>query len=260
MIKSIHKQVYKHIESSDTVIMFIHGFSESPKQFKFLNKIAVANGLSYVNILLPGHGDTYKEFFKTNYKKWINYVDRELEYLNRVYKKIVIVGHSMGCLFAINSCAKNKYNIIGIFNINTPFNIKVGFKTFLEATNMFINPKKSETDFIRAVKEEKSIEVTNNFCYIFWLPRYIELFILVYKTYFNIRKVKVPSIYLQSYKDGLVSIKSAFTLKKIIKKNNLKSSIIIILKNSTHFNYNVGDKDKIEKVFKAFLNKYILKK
>ena len=254
-MNNLHRQTYKHINNSDTIIIFIHGFTESPIQFDNLTNLAFKNGYSYLNLLLPGHGTTSKEFTKNGYKKWTSYVDNQLEEMQQKYKNIFLVGHSMGCLLAINMYLKNKYNIKGIFCINIPFNIRVDFKTFIAGAKIAIIPNFVKDEFTKTMKERTSISNKKLLLYPFWIPRYIDLFYLSYKILFKLKYIKIPIIYLQSYNDGLVSIKSAITIKKILKKYNLKKSIIIILKNSGHFYYSEEDKKIVEKSFLTFLNK-----
>ena len=255
-MNSIHKQTHKHINGSDTVIVFVHGFTESPNQFLFLNKIALDNGYSYFNILLPGHGKSSKEFYKNGYKEWTSYLDNQLKDMQKIYKNIILVGHSMGCLLTMNIYLTNKYNIKGIFCINIPFNIRVNLKTFISAIKIVFMPNKIKDDFTKIMSNRTSISNKKILHYPFWIPRYIDLFYLSYKMYFNIKNIKIPIIYLQSYNDGLVSIKSAVNIRHILKKYNMQKSIIIILKNSEHFIYSKEDKQIIERSFVTFLKKY----
>ncbi len=255
-MNSLHKQTYEHIKGSDTVIIFIHGFTESPNQFLNLIDIALNSGYSYLNLLLPGHGTTSREFSKNGYKKWTKYVDKQIEEMQKIYKNIFLVGHSMGCLLAINTYLKDKYNIKGIFCINIPFNIRVDFKTFISGAKIVFIPNYIKDDFTKEMKNRTSISNKKLLLYIFWIPRYIDLFYLSYKIYFNIKNIKIPTIYLQSYNDGLVSIKSAIKIRNILKKHNIKKSVIIVLKNSGHFDYSKEDKKTIEKSLLSFIKKY----
>lgn len=255
-MNKLHKQTYNHINNSKTVIIFIHGFTESPSQFEHLINLALKNGYSCLNLLLPGHGTTSKQFCKNGYKKWNDYIDNQLEKIAKTYKNIFLVGHSMGCLLSINMYLKNKYNIKGIFCINIPLNTKVNFKTFISGAKIVFMPNYIKDDFTKVMQQRTSISDKKLLLYIFWIPRYLDLFYLSYKVLFNIKNVKIPIIYLQSYYDGLVSIKSAITLKKIIKKYSLNKSIVVILKNSGHFEYVKGDKYILEKCFLSFIKKY----
>ncbi len=255
-MNNLHKQTYKHIKNTDTIIIFIHGFTESPNQFSHLTNIALNNGYSYLNLLLPGHGTTSKEFSKIGYKKWTKYVDNQIEEMKKMYKNIFLVGHSMGCLLAINTYLKNRHNIKGIFCINIPFNIRIDFKTFISGTKIVFMPNRVKDNFTKSMKDRTSISNKKILLYLLWIPRYIDLFYLSYKIYFNIKNIKIPVIYLQSYYDGLVSIKSAIKIKHILKKYSVKKSTIIVLKNSGHFYYSKEDIKIIEKSFLSFLRKY----
>ena len=253
---TMHKQTYTHIDNSDTIIIFIHGFTESPNQFNDLIKIALNNGYSCLNLLLPGHATTSREFSKIGYKYWTSYVEENIGNMRKKYKNIFLVGHSMGCLLAINTYFKNKEKIKGIFCINIPFNIRVDFKTFIAGFKIVFMPNNIKDDFAKKMKERSSITEKKVLTYPFWIPRYIDLFYLSYKIYFKIKNIKIPVIYLQSYYDGLVSIKSAIRIKRILRKCNVKKSTVIILKKSGHFEYDKEDKKIIERSFLSFIKKY----
>lgn len=251
----IHKQSYKHINSK-TVIVFIHGFAESPSFFDDFAKLALKNGYSYINLLLPGHGKTSKDFYKSGYKKWVTYVDSQIEQMRNKYENIILVGHSMGCLLSINSYLKNRDKIKGIFCINIPFNIRVDFKSFMSGVKIIFMPDKIKDDFTKTMKNRSSIESRKIYEYPLWIPRYLDLFYLSYKCFANLKNINVATIYLQSYKDGLVGISSVISLKNQIKKNNIKNATVVVLKNSNHYEYLNGDKHILYKCFLAFVKKY----
>lgn len=255
----MHKQTFKNIPNSNSVIVFIHGFTESPNFFNFLNQIAIKEGYSYLNILLPGHGKSSLDFCLNGYRAWTKHIDKELDKLKSRYENIILVGHSMGCLLSINAYLKNKYNIKGIFCLNIPLNIRMDFKTFLSSMNILFAPSKIKDDYTKFILNRSSISNRKFYLYPFWIPRYIDLFYLSFKTYFNIKNIKIPIVYLQSYKDGLVSIQSAITLKRLLKRHKIKNNTVIVLKKSDHYIYKDDDYKIVVNSFVCFLRKYINK-
>lgn len=255
---SFKESFYKN--TSDTIVIFIHGITESPNQFKQLSKIVLKNGHSYFNMLLPGHGKTPKDFYENGFKEWISYVNLKLDNFRVIYENIIIVGHSMGCLLAINSYFYNKKKIKGLFFLSVPFNIKPKFNIILQSLILFFSIYKILNLKNRiTIYKTISTGIPNIFQFVRWIPRYIDLFYLSYKVKYKIREIEVPTIYIQAYKDELVSIKSAQTIKNILKNFNKRKNknIIIILKQSGHFNYSLKDKLIILNNFDKFL-KYIV--
>lgn len=239
-----------YINGSDTIVVFIHGIVESPNQFRRLNKIAKKKGYSYFNMLLPGHGKTPKEFGQKGYKEWVLYVNEKLDELRLSFEKIIIVGHSMGCLLAINSYLYNKDKIVGFFFLAIPFNITLKFNIIFESLILFFKLDKVFNFKFKGISVKNvSMQVPNLFEFILWIPRYLELFYLSYKIKTKIKDINIPIVYIQSLKDGLVSVKSI----KTIAKNCNNNSKILILKNSGHSIYSKKDRNIIFEQFEKFI-------
>ena len=49
---------------SHSVVLFIHGITEGPNQFKRLSALCVQNGINATALLLPGHGKNGLDFAK----------------------------------------------------------------------------------------------------------------------------------------------------------------------------------------------------
>lgn len=237
--------------NSNTIVVFIHGIIESPNQFKTFNKIVKKRGYSYFNMLLPGHGKNPMYFAKNGYKKWKNYVNQKLDEFRKKYEEIIIVGHSMGCLLAINSYLYNNHKISKMFFLAIPFNISLKFGVIFESLALFFKLDKIFNIKINQINQNNiSTQIPKFYEFILWIPRYLDLFYLSYKIKKNIKKVQVPIIYIQSVKDELVSIKSA----KILYKNCNNLSKIILLKNSGHSKYSKKDIQIILQNFEKFLD------
>lgn len=237
-----------YINNSDTIVIFIHGIVESPNQFKIMNKIAKEKGYSYFNMLLPGHGKTPKEFGKKGYKDWVLYVNEKIDEFRNSFEKIIIVGHSMGCLLAINSYLYNKDKIEKFFFLAIPFNIALKFNIMLESLILFFKLEKF-FKFKGISVKNISMQVPNFLEFVLWIPRYLELFYLSNKIKCRIKDINIPTFYIQSLKDGLVSIKSV----KILKKNLNAKSKILILKYSGHSIYSKKDRNIIFNEFNKFI-------
>lgn len=254
MNKNIHKEKYYHSKNSNTVVIFIHGIRETPNQFEYLNRVISENGYSFLNLLLPGHGKTPQYFAKNGYKKWENYINENVNEMAKIYGNIVFVGHSMGCLLAINRYLTCKDKVRGIFCISIPIDIKVSFKGIINTLKVQLKLTKYENETIKIMKKVHSTGNTNLFSFIIFLPRYLDLLYLSYKIKYNLKNIDIPIIYVQSFYDELVSIISAVTIRRILRKKEIGKDLIIVLKDSGHFYYAPKDRDIIIKNMIKFLN------
>jgi len=103
------------------VVIFIHGFMGSPRQFDKLAASVHKQGRSAAALLLPGHGGTVKDFSKGTFERWQSHVDAEAERISRDHTHVILAGHSMGGLLAINAAVRQSGKIRGIFTIACPF-------------------------------------------------------------------------------------------------------------------------------------------
>ena len=105
------------------IVVFIHGFMGSPRQFDRLADAVYSEGFSVAALLLPGHGGAAKDFATGTFERWQNHVDAEIERLSTEYAVIWLVGHSMGGLLSINAAIKYSGHVRGVFPIVCPFKI-----------------------------------------------------------------------------------------------------------------------------------------
>ena len=241
-----HKTYIREVNDGNSVVLFIHGFLGSTEQFgEFILNLPDEYGV--YNILLDGHGKTVRDFANTSMEKWKKQIDEIMQKLVKKYKNIIIVGHSMGTFFAMDSALKYKENVKGIFLLQSPLKIGVKPTAFLNTFKSLFNLI-SDDDYIgKAYKKSHSVKLTLRFWeYIGWLPRYLELFRESVVARETIDKVEVPCSVYQSARDELVSLKS---LNYIPEKDNIK---LKLLDKSRHFIYEKNEKDMLIKEFMEF--------
>lgn len=236
-----HRTYIKDISGSDTVVLFIHGFLGSTEHFeRFIAR--VPEDISVYNILLKGHGGSVLDFGRASMSEWRKQVDDIVNELHKRYKKIYIVGHSMGTFFAMEAAIK--YDTVkGIFLLQSP--LKIGVKpyaainTFKSFFNIF-----GDDEISRAYKNSHSVKLNFRIWeYIGWIPRYLELFKESKAARSTILKLKTPCMIFQSAKDELVSVKSA---KYVPDKENIR---LYELKKSAHFIYDENEFIYLEEMF-----------
>jgi len=108
---------------ANDIVVFVHGFMGSPRQFDSLADAVFRQGCSAAALLLPGHGGSVKDFASGTYVSWQSHVDAEVERVSRDYANVWLAGHSMGGLLALNAAVKFPGNVRGVFLIACPFKI-----------------------------------------------------------------------------------------------------------------------------------------
>lgn len=224
-----HQEYIREIPGSDTVVLCIHGIFGTPDVFTPL-LTQIPKEWSVFNILLDGHGKTVQDFAHSSMRKWKGQVQRTMTYLSVRYSKIIIIGHSMGTLFALQAADGSNPRIKALFLLDTPF-ITI-LRPSCIANSLQILYERIPSDNRVAFAHKAAVSVTPDkriWLYLTWLPQILDLFKEIAVTRKCISKVKVPCRVFLSQKDELVSLRS---LKYLKKNPRIKVSM---LKGATHF-------------------------
>ena len=252
--------IYKHYPQSQSIVIFIHGIIEGPKQFRRLGQIAYEEGLSIDVLLLPGHGGSGEAFGRTCYKEWIEYVSLQVQGMKKRYQNIILAGHSMGALLALCETAAFPEQIIGLVLMDTPLILRLWPRVVKGAVKIIKDKGQGLDAYTRAEYHAISVNQTTPRGYLKWMMRYLELFSLVRYTRKQIKKVKVPLLLIFAAKDEFVSLKGR---KYFAEKEELRGEMTqkakeiteLILKDSGHFCYHHEDLLQLEDTFRRFIKK-----
>lgn len=88
--------------------LLIHGFTSTPAELRVIAEALAAQGYTTKGILLPGHGTKPEDLLQITYLDWISAAQEGINELKKTCKKIIVIGHSMGGLLALQMAARNK--------------------------------------------------------------------------------------------------------------------------------------------------------
>lgn len=88
-------------EENDVAILLFHGFTATTVEVRPMAKYLHELGYTVSAPLLPGHGVSPDELNKTRYQDWIEVAESALKELTNKYKKVFILGESMGGLLTL---------------------------------------------------------------------------------------------------------------------------------------------------------------
>ncbi len=247
-----HREYIRETDNHKLAFLFIHGIVGTPDHFNAIIDI-IPNEFSIYNILLDGHGKKIEDFAKTSMKKWEEQIDNIIAYLFPKFEKIIIIGHSMGTLFAIDIASRFPKRVEKLFLLAVPLTVfvkPIAVKCSLKAAFDKVN---DEDELAVAMKNGASVELEPKLWkYASWAPRFIELLLKIKDTDKILNDLKTPTIAIQSKNDELVTEKCFETLW-------LHPYIeAFMLKNSGHYFYSSNDLKIILKMFnEKILNKKI---
>ena len=242
-----HNEYIRETNNKKLAFLFIHGIVGTPDHFKKIIDI-IPQEYSIYNILLDGHGKKIEDFAKTSMKKWENQVNKTTKFLFSNYEKIVIVGHSMGTLFAIDIASRFPKKVENLFLLAVPLTVFVKPVAITTSLKVAFDIADDGDKLANAMKSGASVELESALWkYASWAPRFVELLLKIKDTDKILKDLKVKTIAIQSKKDELVTEKSYETLW-------IHPYIdAYMLKNSGHYFYSEEDMKIILKLFKENL-------
>ncbi len=233
-----------------TAVLFIHGFMGSPKQFNYLLPVAESFGCDAYALLLPGHGGTFDEFAKTGLAQWERHVQANIDDVRGKYKAILLVGHSMGGLLAIESAVQDSRGIRGILAIALPLYLRVSFKGMQTNWRYAARRMERRDQYTEAAADSCGVGGVSVWNAAGILPRAGDVLRLCAKTRAMLGRLSVPLTIVHSPKDEWVS---RLTLRAAHRR--LPSAGIVVLKESGHFWYAEEDKKEIGDMLARLLDK-----
>ena len=221
-------------------VVMIHGILGTPRHFdRFLP--CLPENWSVFNILLDGHGGTPQDFSHSSMAKWKSQISSLLDELCKTHDQIVMVGHSMGSLLALDA-AERYPQIAHLVLLNTPLRIRLRPMMVWQLLKLCFGKTDTNDPFETALQQASGIKITAKIWqYLAFFPRFLELFLLSSRMRKAVSGLKTPVFALFSAKDELVSPRSAAYFPE-------KSAI---LAQSGHYFYAAEDVQSIESILKG---------
>lgn len=178
------------------LILLFHGLSAYPWEMSFLGKFLYKKKYS-VYAPLVSDFQTFSSFKKFSYKIWLNNIEAIMESVSHQFKKITIIGHSLGGLLAVYA-SLHFPNVRKLILVNTVFKLSNPFIPFLP----LVFP------FWKGLPIKTLPEYQGNYFPYFPSQTIYELHKLatLMKNFAN--QVKVPTLVIGSQTDKTISLKA----------------------------------------------------
>lgn len=230
-----HQEFIRKVPGSKMAVLLIHGIVGSPNHFRPFMDLFPEDWSVY-NLLLDGHGSDVKAFASTSMEKWRAQVLAQLEELLENGSRVMIVGHSMGCLLAIRCALQHPDRVCGLFLLSTPLRLRIPLATVVSVMRIGLGRVRPQDAVARAMQADGGVALEAGIWkYISWTPRFIELLREMAVLEKLLCRLTVPAEAFHGSHDELVSEKSCRVLEK-------KAGIpCTSLPNSGHFHYETED-------------------
>ena len=186
-------------------VLCVHGIQGSPRQFDWLVR-AFPREVPVVNLTLPGHGGTVRDFRRSTLAQWQMAVDRALEELSAEHE-VLFIGHSMGCLLGIDACVRNVGNIRSLVLLACPLYIRPTWR-YLRNNYLAAAQKHLDDPFVSAAREMNGVSAGHPLAYLSCARQYLQLLGKMRAARGLLPKLNVPVLAIQSERDEIVSEKS----------------------------------------------------
>ena len=229
------KEYVRMVENGDTAVLMIHGIVGTPAHFRDLLPL-VPDDWSVCNLLLDGHGQGVREFGASSMDKWKAQVAARLEELLASHRRVLVVAHSMGTLFAIRAAVRYPDRIAGLFLLNVPMRVHLPPRTIVAALKNVFGRVKPDDKTAVAMKQGCGVQLSPYLWqYLSWIARYVELLREIGSVRKLLPQLTVPTLAFHSQKDELVSNRAVKDLR------GHPYITVSKLPESGHFGYEVQD-------------------
>jgi carboxylesterase len=243
-----HEPFSIETSTSDMVILYIHGIMGSPHEFRRIVHALYEENIHFKALLLPGHGSNGYDFARTKADTWQTHVNREIHHLKNNYSRIILIGHSLGGLLALNAALQ--YPVDGIVLLNTPIKTRISFQQVSMSLRVLLGSGKVNDPMIRTYRETFSVDLSDWWTIPLWIPRLLDINRFARQTEKILHEIMVPVILFQSINDETVNPVSAEILKRELGDQLLS---LTYLNKSTHAYFVDDEFNEIIKGIKRFL-------
>ncbi len=241
-----HSSQIRFVPGAKYAVLFLHGILGTPRHFSHVLPLiqAVPDGWSYYNLQLPGHGGTVSDFSHSTMQQWKARVWEVFRELAADHDGVVIAGHSMGTLFALQLAMEFPEKIPLLFLLASPIRPWVSSSGVSCCLRMTFGCARADRPAEMAILSAGGTVLTKRLWeYIPWIPNMLALLCEAAKTEKCLPRLQTRTIVFQSRRDEMVARSSG----KLLQRNPFVE--LTTLDDSTHFYYPTEDAQRICSAF-----------
>jgi len=248
-----HQETVKILPGAEKAVLFLHGIAGTPEHFRKVLALEelVPESWSVYNLRLDGHGGSVSDFSRSSMEKWKQQTAQVFADLANTHEKVLIVGHSMGCLFAIDLAASHPECVESLFLLAVPMRPGINISGIGNMLRLAFGKIRPDRPVETALQLACGVEPTwKIWKYLGWISRFMELFMKIWETEKILSGLKTPSAAFQSGRDELVRRSSSRVLKRC------PEIAVRELPDSGHFYYAPYDREVLIREFEKVIKKH----
>lgn len=208
-----NKEYIRRVPGGEAAVLMIHGITGTPDHFTPMLD-TVPPWVAVYNIRLEGHGGSALDFARSSMEQWRGQVADILAELCGEYKRVYIVGHSMGTLLGMEAALNEPEKVTGLLLLNVPMKVHVKMRAVSLVLKLQLGLA-NEDKGVELMGKDVGVKRTWKLWHYFgWIPRFLELFALIGRSRETVKEVDVPYMCaILAAQDEVVSRKSAEYLR-----------------------------------------------
>ncbi|MCB0271753.1 MAG: alpha/beta fold hydrolase [Bdellovibrionales bacterium] len=238
------------ILGDQTAILCLHGFTATPQTYsEFAIRAHAQTSHTILAPLLPGHGGVAEDLDSVTAQEWLLFTQKTLQEVTSTYKKIHLVGFSMGATLALLTYPMFANQISSLHLLAPALDVKTTFERYALHL-MKVIPSK----ILKKIIRHKKGKVTDHLSYdhySYYAAR--QSFELFEKAKKNIPDISAPTLIQYADKDPVID--PSFVLQIAPHFTNVDSRIIKI-HSDLHIMLNSNQKDEIMKNMIEWIQKH----
>jgi carboxylesterase len=164
-----------------------------------------------VALLLPGHGGCYANFARTRRGDWLQQVERAIDEARGCYRRVFLVGHSLGALLCLDYAARKAVD--GLVLLNAPLRFRISPRQLALSLRVLLGKPRRDDALLRAYRAGFGICGGNPLCAALWVRPFWLLLEHIRDIRPMLERVTAPVLLAQSALDESVHPKSAALLE-----------------------------------------------
>ena len=233
--------------------LLVHGLTGSSQEVEELGRFLVDKGFTVKGVLLKGHNTSVDELDRTRWNDWYHDVVESYKWLAKSYKKIYVIGLSMGAVLCLHLAAE--FKVEGIVALAPAIFFKDWKTKFVPVAKYFMRFKKKNYNRFYPHRKYSPWDILSDEAYkeriaykIISLRALGSGLDLIDKVRTELGRISCPILIIHSKKDHTADIKSADFIYSNI--SSVKKEKILLEKSGHVITVDVEKK----KVFKDVLD------
>lgn len=205
----------------DSAVLIIHGIQGHPRLYSWLEDGIYGQAAVY-NLLLPGHGQDVRAFLKSGMRDWQESVDAKALELRKEYRRVIYVGHSMGCLLGLSAATAHPGIFDGMILLACPLRVQMTWR-YIKHNFLAALRKEGGDRFVRAARLGNGVHLKSPLEFLLCGRQFAQLLAKIWRVR---RELKDPGVPVTAYQMELDEIVGEESIECFRGMENVRTAVL----------------------------------